>query len=147
MPTKKCNGMINGKSVKLIVVDKGWKQEYFAKPKNKDINVPHFVNAKGTLEVHEDSANDGSFRIMEVDMVYSGSYNVGGTFASNRGMDFVVLPMNSTANGFAINTNSVGIQVSVPCGNEWCIMAFGTFGPWQPKNKHHDKKGYVSYLP
>ena len=130
MPTIKFDGKINGKPVKVIVVDKGWKKMYFAKPKKFDVNTPHFEQAvNGTLEVHLDSAGGQSFRVMNVNAIYSRS-----TYAENEGMDMAVLPMNQTANGFAINTSLSGSYVSIPSGSQWCLMALGTFGPWQPKH-------------
>ena len=134
MPTVKFDGKINGKPVKVIVIDKGWKTMYFAKPKNLDVETPHFEQkVNGTLEVHVDSADDKSYRVMSVNAIYSGSFYSGSTFAENKGMDIAVLPMNPTANGFAINTSLSGSYISIPSGNLWCLMALGTFGPWQPK--------------
>jgi hypothetical protein len=131
---KKFNGKINNKPVKVIVKNKGYKKEWFAKPKDFNINTPHFEQKiSGTLEVHEDSADGKSFRVMTVNNVYSGSFYSGSTFVANKGMDIAVLPMIETANGFAINTSSSGCLVMIPSGNEWCLMAFGIYGPWQPK--------------
>lgn len=42
------------KPVKMIVVDKGFKKMWFAKPKNLDVDTPHIVEINGTLAVHED---------------------------------------------------------------------------------------------
>ena len=72
MPTVKFDGKINGKPVKVIVIDKGWKTMYFAKPKNLDVETPHFEQkVNGTLEVHVDSADDKSYRVMSVNAIYS----------------------------------------------------------------------------
>jgi hypothetical protein len=70
---------------------------------------------------------------MTVNAIYSGSFYSGSTLADNKGMDMAVLPMSSTANGFAINTSESGSYVRIPQGNEWCLMAFGSFGSWQAK--------------
>jgi hypothetical protein len=134
--TKKCNGTIDDKPVKLIIRDKGWKQEYFAKPKDKDLDTPHIVAVNGTLDVHLDSADGNSFRPMYVDQVGSGSLRVGSTFAANRGMYMVILPMYPTADQFAINTNYSGGLITLKNPDEWCIMAFGTLGTWQRKPNH-----------
>ena len=135
MPTVKFDGKINGKPVKVIVVDKGWTKSYFAKPKNFDVDTPHFEKAvNNTLEVHLDSADGQSFRVMNVNAIYSGSFYSGSTFAENKGMDIAVLPMNETANGFAINTSESGSRVSIPSGSEWCLMVLGSFGSWQQKH-------------
>jgi len=140
MPKTKFDGEINGKPVKVIVVDKGWKMMYFAKPKNFDVDTPHFEQAvNSTLEVHMDSADNQSFRVMNVNKIYSGSFYSGSTFAVNNGMDIAVLPMNPTANGFAINTSLSGSYIKIPSGKQWCLMALGSFGPWQPKYTSHDK--------
>ena len=134
MSPEKFDGEIDGKPVKVIVVDKRYKKMWFAKPKEFDVDTPHFEqNVNGTLEVHLDSANGESFRVMSVNAIYSGSVNSGSTFAENKGMDMAVLPMNPTANGFAINTSGSGSFVRIPYGSEWCLMAFGSFGPWQAK--------------
>jgi hypothetical protein len=134
------DGEINGKRVKVIVRDKGSKTWYFAKPKDFDVNTPHFeVTVDGKLDVHEDSADGNSFRTMIVNGIYSGSFYAGSTFASNKGMDIAVLPMNKTADGFAINTSKNGADVNIPFGNEWCLMALGTYSPWQPKPERHSK--------
>lgn len=134
MSPEKFDGKIDGKPVKVIVVDKGYRKMWFAKPKEFDVDTPHFEqDVNGTLEVHLDSANGESFRVMSVNTIYSGSVNSGSTFAENKGMDMAVLPMNPTANGFAINTSENGSSVRIPDGSEWCLMAFGSFGPWQAK--------------
>jgi hypothetical protein len=131
MPEVKFNGKIDGKPVKVIVKDKGYKMMWFAKPKDFDVDTPHFEQeVGGTLEVHMDSADGKSFRIMDVNAIYSGSFYAGSTFASNQGMDMVVLPMNPTANGFAINTSESGSSIQIPTDNEWCLMALGTLSPW-----------------
>ena len=136
MTKAKFNGKIDDKPVKVIVVDKGYKQMWFAKPKNFDINTPHFEQKiDSTLEVHEDSACGKSFRVMAIKSIYSGSFYSGSTFAENKGLDIAVLPMNPTANGFAINTSLSGSYVKIPTDNEWCLMAIGTYGPWQQKTK------------
>jgi hypothetical protein len=134
MPEIKFNGKIDGKPVKVIVKDKGYKMMWFAKPKGFDVDTPHFEQkVGGTLEVHMDSADGNSFRVMNVNAIYSGSFYAGSTFASNKGMDIVVLPMNPTANGFAIDTRGSGSYIQIPTDNEWCLMAFGTFSPWKQK--------------
>jgi hypothetical protein len=85
------------------------------------------------MTLHEDSADGNSFRVMDVVDIYSGSFRVGNTFALNKGMDMAVLPMNETANGFAINVNEIGANVQIPFGDEWCLMGYGKWKPWQPK--------------
>jgi hypothetical protein len=134
MSPEKFNGEIDGKPVKVIVRENGYKREWFAKPKDFDIATPHFEQkVNGTLEVHLDSPDGQSFRVMTVNAIYSGSFYSGSTFANSNGMDMAVLPMNPTANGFAINTSESGSSVKIPRGNEWCLMAFGSFSPWQAK--------------
>lgn len=134
MSAKKFNGKINGKPVKVIVVDKGYKKMWFAKPKNLDVNTPHFIqDIGGTLEVHEDSANGESFRVMSVDSILSGSFQSGSTFASNQGKDMVILPMSQEADGFAIRTSYSGSSISLPSESQWCLMGIGSFGTWQRK--------------
>ena len=136
MPTQKFNGEIDGRLVKVIVKDKGYKKMWFAKPKNFDIETPHFEQqVDGTLEVHQDSADGKSFRVMKVDNIQSGSFSSGSTFASNEGLDLVVLPMNKTADGFAIDTSQSGSSITIPSENEWYLMGFGSFGPWQQKTQ------------
>ena len=135
MPTRKFNGEIDGKPVKVIVIEKGYKKQWFAKPKKIDIATPHFVlPVGGTLEVHQDSADGNSFRVMSVDSVVGGSFYSGSTFATNKGMDILVLPMNEEATGFAIDTNKHGANIRYPDEKEqWCLMAVGPLGTWQPK--------------
>ena len=133
--TQKCDGTIDGKCVKLIIIDKGYQQEFFAKPKEKDIDTPHIVAINGSLDVHLDSADGNSVRVMTVNQVGSGSLSVGSTFASNNGMDMVILPMHPTANQFAITTTYSGSSIKLQNAEEWCIMAFGTLEPWQAKKK------------
>jgi len=132
---KEFNGKINEKHVKVIVRAKETKTMYFAKPKELDVNTPHFevsvVDDKITL--HEDSADGNSFRVMDVSEIYSGSFRVGTTFAVSRGMDMAALPMNETANGFAINVSHAGAYIQIPHGDEWCLMAYGKWGVWQTK--------------
>jgi hypothetical protein len=70
---------------------------------------------------------------MDVNYVYSGSLETGSTFASNHGMDMVILPMSEEANGFAINTSYSGSSISIPSGSVWCLIGVGTFGTWQTK--------------
>jgi hypothetical protein len=136
MPTEKFDGKIDGKQVKVIVKDKGFTKMYFAKPKNFDTETPHFeVKVDGALSVHIDSPDGKSFRVMGTNSIYGGSFYSGSTFASNKGMDIAVLPMNPTANGFVINTSENGSYIKLQSEKEWCLMAFGTFGPWQPKPK------------
>jgi hypothetical protein len=123
----------------VIVHRKETITDYFAKPKEFGISTPHFeVSAKGEIVLHEDSADGLSFRAMGVVDIYSGSFRVGNTFAANKGMDMAVLPMNETANGFAINVSDAGVRVHIPSEDEWCLMAYGKWGPWQlkpPKQK------------
>jgi hypothetical protein len=129
------DGKINGKPVKVIVINKGWKQAWFAKPKSFDVNTPHFEQeVNGKLELHEDSADGKSFRVMNVVTIYSGSLNSGITFAENKGRDMAILPMCETSDGFTINTNLSGSSVTVPSGQHYCLMAYGKYGPWQLKN-------------
>ena len=134
MTKTKFNGKIDGKPVKVIVVNRDYKRMWFAKPKNFNVDTPHFEQkVNGTLEAHQDSADGKSFRVMNINALYSGSFNSGSTFAANKGMDMMVLPMTETANGFAINTSLAGSEVRIPSGEEWCLMTFGTFTPWAPK--------------
>jgi hypothetical protein len=136
MSESEFNGKIDGKPVKVIVRDKGWKIMYFAKPIAYDVDTPHFEQkVNGTLELHEDSADGKSFRVMSVDSIHSGSFYSGSTFAQNKGMDIAVLPMTPQATGFAINTSESGSYVSIPSGSVWCLMAMGSYGPWQAKPK------------
>ena len=134
MPAKKFNGKIDGKPVKVIVVDKGYAKMWFAKPKEFSVNTPHFEQTvSGTLEVHIDSADGKSFSVMKVDSIYSGSFYSGSTFAENMGMDIALLPMSQEANGFAIDVRESGSYLELSSGSVWCLMALGSFGPWQRK--------------
>lgn len=137
MSKSKFNGTINGKRVKVIVIDKGHKKMWFAKSKDFDVNTPHFErNIGGTLEVHLDSADGNSFRAMSVNDIYSGSIYSGTTLASNEGMDMVVLPMSKEADGFAIDTSKYGTLINYKDESKnWCLMAFGSFSSWQKKDK------------
>ena len=132
MPAKKCDGTINGKSVKVILTNRGWKKDYFAKPKDYNVKTPHFeVKTNGSIDVHEHSPNLEYFRVMAVSEVYSGSFSSGRTFAPNNGMDLAVLPMNETANGFALDFSSSGSTVTVTSGSQWVLMGLGKWGEWQ----------------
>lgn len=72
MPTERCNATINGKPVKVILVDKGWKKMYFAKPKNYDVNTPHFEQrTSGSIEVHEDSSDCARAKRVGLVVVYN----------------------------------------------------------------------------
>jgi hypothetical protein len=134
MPSKKFDGTIDGKPVKVIVVDKGYKKMWFAKPKKRDLNTPHFEQkVNGTLEVHMDSADGKSFSVMSVDSIYSGSFYSGSTFAENKGLDIALLPMSEEANGFAIDVRKSGSYIEIPSGSVWCLMALGSIGSWQRK--------------
>jgi hypothetical protein len=131
---KRFDGKIDGKDVKVIVRTRETKTIFFAKPKEFDVNTPHFeVSVEGDMTLHEDSADGNSFRVMDVASIYSGSLRIGNTFAMNKGMDMAVLPMNETANGFAINVTDAGANVQIPFGDEWCLMAYGKWGDWQLK--------------
>ena len=132
--TKIFDGKIDGKPVKVIIKNKGYRNEWFAKPKNFDVDTPHFLkNVGGTLEVHQDSADGNSYRVLAVNDIYSGSISSGSTFASNKDMDMVVLPMNKSADGFAIDTRYSGSLIEVLNEEEWILMGLGNFGPWLPK--------------
>ena len=136
MPTEKCNGEINGKPVKVILTDNGFKKAYFAKPKNFDVETPHFEVTSGSIIVHQHSPDCKQFRVMSSSEVYSGSFTSGTTFASNNGKDMALLPMKGTANGFALDFSSSGSYVTVTSGSQWVLMAFGNWGEWrnvQPK--------------
>jgi len=137
MPTKKCNGTIDGKPVKVIVKDNGLKIAYFAKPKKYDVTTPHFEQpVSGSITVHQHSPDCKQFRVMISSEIYSGSFTSGTTFASNNGKDMAVLPMKETANGFAINFSSSGSKVTITSGEQWVLMAYGKWGEWrdvQPK--------------
>jgi hypothetical protein len=136
MPTKKFDGMIDGKPVKVIVVDKGYTKMWFAKPKKFNVNTPHFEQrVNGTLEVHADSADGKSFSVMNVDSIYSGSFHSGSTFAENNGKNIPLLPMSQEANGFAIDVRGSGSYLELPSGSVWCLMTLGSFGPWQEKKQ------------
>jgi hypothetical protein len=137
MPKFKIDGKIDSKPVKVIVRTKELGTIYMAKPKNFDINTPHFeISVDGKMEVHEDSPNGSRFRVMNMSEIWSGSIDSGITFAENKGMDIAVLPMHETATGFSINTSPSGSYVTIPTGSQWCLMAVGTYGPWQVKPKH-----------
>lgn len=133
MPTKKCDGKIDSQPVKVILISKGWKKAYFAKPKKGyEVKTPHFEERiDGTIQVHEHSPDCKKFRVMTRAEIYSGSYTSGTTFASNNGMDMAVLPMSETANGFALDFSSSGSSVTITSGSQWVLMAFGKWGEWQ----------------
>lgn len=131
MPTKKCNGEINGKPVKVILTDNGFKKAYFAKPKHYDVETPHFEQISGTITVHQHNPDCKQFRVMISSEIFGGSFNSGTTFASNNGKDMAVLPMKETANGFALDFNSSGSYVTVTSGSQWVLMAFGKWGEWR----------------
>ena len=70
MSENKFNGEINSKRVKVIVRDNGYKTQWFAKPKDFDLNTPHFEQKiGGTLEAHEDSADGKSFRVLTINAI------------------------------------------------------------------------------
>ena len=124
--------MINGKPVKYIIVDKGWKKAYFAKPKRYDVETPHFEQkTNGTLQVHQHSLDCKLFRVMTVSEIYSGSLNSGSSFVHNKGLDMALLPMNETANGFTLDFSSSGSSVTVTSGSQWVLMAFGKYGEYR----------------
>lgn len=99
-----------------------------------DVNTPHFEQeVNGTLAVHIDSSDGNSFSVMNVRSIYSGSFYSGSTFAENKGLDIALLPMAKEADGFAIDVQKRGSYMEVPSGSVWCLMALGSFGPWQRK--------------
>lgn len=138
MPTKRCDATINGKPVKVMLVDKGWKKMYFAKPKKgHEVETPHFEQiTSGSIEVHQHSSDCKQFRVMSSSEIYSGSFSSGTSFVQNKGMDIAVLPMYETANGIALDFSSSGSYVNVSSGSQWVIYALGKWGEWQdvPKN-------------
>ncbi len=133
---KKIDGMINGVNVKVIFTSDQW----FAKPNNhllpltdgRCINCPHFQNYYGALEVHEDSADNTQIRAMKPEAIASGSYTSGNTWVSNHGKDLAVLPMETRANGFRLDTTASGSNLTLS-DDSWCMMAIGKWGEWKPK--------------
>jgi len=77
---KKCDITINGKPVKVILTDNGLKKAYFAKPKNYDVETPHFEEISGSIKVHEHSPDCQQFRVMTSSEIYSGSFRIGNYF-------------------------------------------------------------------
>lgn len=144
MPTEKCNATINGKPVKVILVDKGWKKMYFAKPRNYDVNTPHFEQrTNGSIKVHEHSPDCKQFRVMMSSEIYSGSFSSGTTFVQDRGMDMAVLPMFKTANGIALDFSPSGSNVTITSGSQWVIYALGKWGEWQDIQPKKDKTKFT----
>jgi hypothetical protein len=143
VPTKKCDGTINGKPVKIIITDNGLKKAYFAKPKNYDVETPHFEQTSGSITVHEHSPDCRQFRVMTSSEIYSGSFTSGTTFASNNGKDMTVLPMKETTNGIALDFSSSGSYVTVTSGSQWVLMAFGNWGEWRDVQPKKDKTKFT----
>ncbi len=134
MPKSEFNGKIDGKHVKTIVkyVD-GREPEVFAKPKNSDVNTPHFYNFEGNIEIHQDSADNRFFRKMDLVKVASGSLSSGITFVANEGLDLAMLPVKESADGFSLDTNGSGCVVSFPHGSEHVVMGYGNWTNWTLK--------------
>lgn len=133
LPAKTIDGTINGHAVKVIFKIDQW----FAKPNNhltsgNCVNCPHFHEYRGNLEVHEDSADQDQFRKMYPEYIASGSYTSGSHWVSNHGKDLVVLPMETSADGFRIDTTATGSNLNLS-GDSWCLMAIGKWGAWEQK--------------
>ena len=131
VPAKKCDGQINGKPVKVILTDNGFKKAYFAKPKHYDVKTPHFEQTSGSITVHQHSPDLKQFRVMTSSEIYTGSFTSGTTFAGNQGKDMAVLPMSETANGFKLYFSPSGSNITITSGSQWVLMAFGTWGEWR----------------
>jgi len=132
---EKIDGIIDGSRVKVIFDEKNTKRkQWFAKPKEFDIDTLHFEEYHGVLSVHQDSADGLNCRAMSPRTICSGSYVAGRTFCEKKdqGLELAVLPMQPTADGFAIDNTASGSYVSLP-SDGWCLMAFGIWGSWQPK--------------
>lgn len=133
MSKYKFDGSIDGKRVKVIVDTK--KGAYFAKPKDFNVDTPHFYKDHGVSGVHQDSEDGKSYRKMIPQLIASGTIHSGKNYVRNRGLDMTLLPMHETADGFYINTTPSGFIVTLPSGidDQYCLMAFGEWSSWQLK--------------
>jgi hypothetical protein len=61
LPKETIDASINGARLKVIFKEREW----FAKPKNHDVDTPHFYQGtNGILEVHQDSPDGFCYRTM-----------------------------------------------------------------------------------
>lgn len=129
MPKETIDATIDGARIKVIFKERQW----FAKPKDHDIDTPHFYqDTNGILEVHQDSADDLYYRTMKPNMICSGSYSSGSTWVTNQGTGLAVLPMETSANGFRVLTTPSGSTLLLPA-DSWCLMAVGPWSGWIKK--------------
>lgn len=127
------DGDIDGKEVKTIVKLTDRVKQWFAKPKNKDIPTPHFDERNGVLRVHQDSADDTQWRVMQKQS-FIGSITLpsGQNFLPFEG-DIAVVPMTIDNRGYKINYSASGALVSLSASGSLLLIAKGIWGEWEPK--------------
>jgi len=136
MNKKLFDGYMKDKPVKVIVKDKGNKgKHWMAKPKNRNLDTPHFKEFNGKLEVHQDSADGTLYRKMD-NITTMGSTvvtTVTAEILKNSGLDIAILPMEETSDGFIVNTSASGAYVEFPKPNQQILFAQGKWGEWKEK--------------
>lgn len=125
------NGKINNSQIKVIIKGDD-KKQIFAKPKDKDISVPHFTEYKGMIDIHEDSSDNLKYRTMTVNSLASSTVTAGEHFAEYNGWDYVLLPTEKSGEGFSIVFNEYKAIINMPKTAN-ALIAFGKWNDWKKK--------------
>ncbi len=73
---------------------------------------------------------------MEPTYIASGTLSSGRNFIANSGLNIAILPATETAEGFTIDFNKSGAEVSSPSDSQVYLMAIGKWNPWTAKPSH-----------
>lgn len=129
---KEIDGVIDGKPVKVIIKETPHKKQVFAKPKNKDIELPHFETYEGTITVHQDSKDGMMYSVMNCHSVAGTAVGSGTTFAQNNDMDFAFLPVEEQGNNFVLRSGSTATEIRLQKKSKG-LIAYGKWRDWKEK--------------
>ena len=130
---KTSDGTIDGKKVKIIVKLKNGIKEWFAKPKNKDIETPHFEERNGVLRVHQYSKDNKQYRIMKQPFNIESKTLADGLIIIPSENSVIVVPITIDNTGFCMETQSGQVIISSLVSGAQYLVAEGKWDEWKPK--------------
>lgn len=108
-------------------------KHWFAKSKNKDMPTSHFEEKDGIIRVHQDSADNTQYRVMQ-NLSFIGSITLpsGQTFIPSVS-DIAILPMTVENRGYNIDFTCSGAKVFLPFFGALVLIARGNWDIWRNK--------------
>src|SRR3989344_7152981 len=122
------DGEIDGIRVKTIVKFTENCKQWLAKPKNRDIETPHFKEKESVLEVHQDSPDNSKYRTMNnISSIGSVSLPSGLIFLPMQ-KDIAVLPMTADNDKYVIKNTISGVNIYLNFSGDYVLVALGEWG-------------------